>query len=258
MWGKNEYKGKFYCGNCLPKFKAIEKGALLKRFKMKAKELFQMPENCDSVEYKNGYLNIERTPTNLYYLWVNNETDLCLLSIKPREDDDYQIFKIPLDSIEYFYYRGEICKETRISGGGGDVGGNSITGAIVGGALFGGAGAIIGSRRKGKIEPIKTEIVTNDNREAYINVFIDGVKRSLFFNFGAYNSLLKLMPEKEYSVVACRQTSASRVLNVSKNEGSNNSRVVEQIRQLQALKHDGILSKEEFDDKKRILLAKIK
>lgn len=250
LWlGKNEYKGKYYCGNCLPKFKANERKALINRF--------QMPDNCDSVQYKNGYLNMERTPTNLYYIWVNNENALCLLSIEPKEDDDYEIFKVPLDSIEYFYFRGEIAKETKISGGGGEIGGSSVTGAVVVGALFGGAGAIIGSRKRGKIEPIKTEIITHDDREAYINVFVDGVKRSLFFKFGAYNSFLKLIPEKEYSAVANRHISESRTINRSKNETNNNSQVIEQIRKLSELKDEGILTEEEFSSKKRELLKRM-
>lgn len=71
---------------------------------------------------------------------------------------------MPYKDIKYFTTQGSISKETKIIGCGGDLGGSSIGGAIIGGIIAGGVGAIIGSRKEGRIEPIKTEIITHEDR----------------------------------------------------------------------------------------------
>lgn len=83
--------------------------------------------------------------------------------------------------------------------------------------------------------------------ENFINYFDDGVKHSMFFDYEDYMTLLKIMPEKEYSNVV-----KSNLLRGSK------SSTIEQIKELGELKEKGILTKEEFNEKKKLLLDKIK
>ncbi|AST57754.1 hypothetical protein Thert_01760 [Thermoanaerobacterium thermosaccharolyticum] len=75
---------------------------------------------------------------------------------------------MPYKDIKYFTTQGSISKEIKITGCGGDLGGSSIGGAIIGGIIAGGVGAIIGSRKEGRIEPIKTEIITHDDKETIL------------------------------------------------------------------------------------------
>ena len=158
---------------------------------------------CLRVEYKRGFFKIPKT---VYSIWIKDNM-LCLFPAWTHlNDDDYIFSQIPLDKIEYYSTKGKVTKQTKISGGGGTVGGSSIGGAIVGGIVAGGAGAIVGSRKAGKVEPIKSEIITHDDRECYINFFVEDVKHSLFFKFSDYNTLLKLIPDKAYANLTNQQS----------------------------------------------------
>lgn len=88
-------------------------------------------------------------------------------------------------------------QETIISGGGG--GGSSLGGAVVGALIAGPTGAIIGSRKS--INPIHSKTVTHDERETLIEFFYEGKKQYMFLDSQSYAALIKLIPEKEYSIV---------------------------------------------------------
>ncbi|HEY5589029.1 MAG TPA: SHOCT domain-containing protein [Candidatus Paceibacterota bacterium] len=225
-----------------------EQRRILKREKnnkmFKEKKLqYNIKENHPTINYKNGFASIAKTKQ---YIWIQGEKLCFFPAIAQSDVYDYTIYSIPLKDIEYYASRGEISKETKISGGGGVIGGSSIGGAIVGGVIAGGAGAVIGSRKKGKIEPIKSEIIKHDNRETFLNYFIDGVKHSMFFYYEDYTTFLKVIPEKEYN----------SFVNVHISKGSKQS-FKEQLIDLADLKEKGILSEEEFNEKKKILLDKI-
>ena len=205
---------------------------------------FNKNEDYSTVNYKNGYAIIAKAKS---YIWIEEEKLCFFPSVAQSEAYVYKVYSIPLKDIEYYATQGSISKETKISGGGGEIGGSSIGGAMVGGVIAGGAGAIIGSRKKGKIEPIKSEIIKHDNRETFLNYFIDGVKHSMFFNYEDYAIFLKVIPEKEYN----------KFLNTRVVKGSKQS-FKEQLIDLADLKEKGILTEEEFNKKKKILLDKIK
>ncbi|EPR10034.1 SHOCT domain-containing protein [Ruminiclostridium papyrosolvens] len=133
--------------------------------------------------------------------------------------------------------------ENKITGGGD---GSSIGGVVVGGVIAGGAGAVIGSRKK--TDPIKSELITYDNRETFLNFFEDNkVKHSLSFNYKDFDILNQLIPGKDYSIVNAIQTNAilTKVVNESKCTNA-----IDQIRELAKLKDEGILTEQEFSDKK--------
>lgn len=120
--------------------------------------------------------------------------------------------------------------------------------------IAGGAGAVIGSRKK--VDEVKSELVTHDTRETYINYFDpENVRRSLFFDVDAYQVLNDLIPDKEYNIVS--QLNTSKLINSTPNSDKKNS-ITDQIRELSALKDEGIISEQEFNEKKKILLDRIK
>lgn len=204
---------------------------------------FNIDETHLTVYYKSGFASIARAKQ---YIWIE-EDKLCFFPAT-IQSDEYRctVNKISLKDIEYYATQGNISKETKISGGGGDIGGSSIGGAVIGGVLAGGVGAVIGSRKKGKIEPIKSEIITHDDRETFMNYFIHGIKHSMFFNYGDYTTFLKIMPYKDYNNVVNAQLSSGSKLSVK-----------EQLIELADLKEKGILTVEEFDETKKRLLDKI-
>jgi hypothetical protein len=216
-----------------------------------------IPDKSSLLVYKSGTNTNFDLLRGTVYCWKNN-TDLCFFPDKPNYDnivefteDNIKIVKISIDQIEYFSTRGEQYRETKISGGGG--GGSSLGGAIVGGAIAGGAGAIIGSRKG--VESIKSEVVTHDTRETYINYFDDnGQRQSLVFDISAQQALNDLIPEKEYEIVSAIKTNDLIHKEMNKGEGTS---IVDQIRELAKLKDEGILTEQEFAEKKSQLLDKI-
>ncbi|PIH03056.1 hypothetical protein [Clostridium combesii] len=208
---------------------------------------YNIQENHSIVNYKKGFAPIAKTKQ---YIWIQEEKLCFFPAIVQSKEDDYILYSIPLNALEYYTTQGNISKETKISGGGGEVGGSSIGGAIAGGVIAGGAGAVIGSRKKGSIQPIKSEIITNDDRETFLNYFVDGVKHSMFFGYGDYTTLLKIMPEKDYNNFVNAY--------LAKGSKSSKSSITQQLKDLADLKEKEILTEDEFNEKKKILLDKIK
>jgi hypothetical protein len=159
--------------------------------------------------------------------------------------------KIPINQIEYFSKSGQVFRDTIISGGGG--GGSTIGGAIVGGVVAGGVGAIIGSR--GKMKAIKSEVVIHDTRETLLNYFDEKNERqTIFFGEEAYQVLKDIIPEKEYDFV--NLLNSEEMIRKHSSQKDNMSITV-QIRELKKLQMEGIITEQEFTEKKQILLDKI-
>jgi hypothetical protein len=191
-------------------------------------------------------------------IWIAHNC-ICLFPDNPNWEnyeeyskDIEKITSIPVEKVEYYRIIGEVFRENKISGGGG--GGSSIKGAVVGGVIAGEAGAIVGSRKK--VEPIQSEIITHDTRETTLNFFDENDKRcKLIFDHNSYQVLNDLIPEKEYDIVSSIK-SANIIKRLQGEDG--NKTVFDQIRELAKLKEEGILSDDEFIEKKRKLLEKIK
>ena len=205
----------------------------------------EIPEN-QIIYYKHGHPLVKKKNFNAF-IWKDDEN---LYFYDKGTRNNIGKITIPIKNIECFAERGEFYKETKITGGGISGGGSSIGGAIKGGILAGGAGAIIGSRKPIKSEPIKSEIVTHDGRETFLNFFIDGRKHSMFFGYKGYDILLDIIPEKEFNSIN-KNNVAKKSNDISKGSTIN------QIRELSKLKDEGILTENEFDEKKRELLSKI-
>ena len=159
--------------------------------------------------------------------------------------------QIPFDKIEWFNIGGDFYREQKITGGGG--GGSDLGGAIIGGAIAGGVGAVIGSRKES--EAIKSELVEHDTRETVLSYFSDNENRqTMVFKHEDYQTIEDLIPEKNYAVVseAKKQRFIQQSIKVDETK-----EITEKIKELAKLKDDGVLTEEEFADKKKELLAKI-
>lgn len=190
--GKNKLNGHEYCDVCINK--ALQEEENNNRFNLYRRKYY-VPSACPKISYEKGIIEMQY---GFYDIWVkDNKLNFFPSEIKSNEKD-YVLLQIPLDQIEYYERKVETTTETKISGGGGTIGGSSIKGAIIGAAVAGTPGSIIGSRKVGKIQPIRSELVTTTKRYTFMNIFIDNVKHSLFFRYSDYDIFLNLIPDKAY------------------------------------------------------------
>lgn len=189
-----------------------------------------------------------------HYLWIGNDTlNLFPMSEYYKENETSAIYKpdvltlqlksIPIESILYFEEIGELRKYTKLSGGG-----SSLKGALVGYAIAGDAGAIVGSR-----EPIKTEVISEDDRRIeliYKNQ--DGDIENLEFTHDAYKVLTKLIPSKNLKAVAKLNISPQNI--VSDHDLHNSHTIKDKLKQLNDLKAEGLITEEKFTVQKQKIL----
>lgn len=187
------------------------------------------------------------------YLWVyNNELNMfpmskyykecCTSSTVKPSISKLHLKTIPVDKILYFEEIGELRKYTTVSGGG-----SSLKGALLGYIVADDVGAIIGSR-----EPIKTEIVSKDDRR--IELIYKNEKDEILnleFKYDAYEVLKKLIPSKELRRIV--GMNASNNINDITNVQQSKT-IKEKLEQLNDLKKENLISNEEFlEQKKKIL-----
>ncbi len=196
-----------------------------------------------------------------YYMFLKNNSlcfirkhDLPFNIVVSKEIYDFTTFEIKIGNIEYFSDDGQVYYEQKISGGGGTGGGSSIKGAVVGGVIAGGAGAIIGSRKEIKIEEIKSETIKKDDRKVFLNYLKNEDRKSLYFKFKDLNNFRDLLPQKEFAIASSIN---NEKLLVEERKNIEFKTITEQIRELAVLKEEGIISEEEFLNKKKELLNKI-
>lgn len=155
----------------------------------------------------------------------------------------WQKRSINLSRILYFSREGEVYTETKVSGGGG--GGSDIGDAIIGGIIAGAPGAVIASR--GKQQPIKSETIKHDTRKTVL-VYKGG---KLEFAPGDYNVLMRLIPEKEISVV--KQQKAMEAA-AAKKESTN---IEARLEKLESLKAKGLINDVEYQEKRQKILDEL-
>lgn len=172
-------------------------------------------------------------------------------------------YKIPIKNIDSFGIAGNYNVLSNYTGGGSSIGGAAIGGVIAGGVgavigsfigdakigaiIAGGVGAVIGSRKK-----IKTEIVKIDDRLTSLFYRNNNNIESIYFSAEAYNILMMLIPQKEINVTT------KNAFSNSNNVRDYSVDIFNEIRQLVELKEQGILIEDEFNEKKKILLEKIR
>mgnify|MGYP000999943578 CR=1 FL=1 len=189
----------------------------------------------DQKIYENYNKEDDRSFLNVYvYKEMNN---LILFSTNRNEPEPIK-YVINIGDIISFFIRGEILSDTHIEGGG-----SSIGKAAVGGFIAGEAGAIVGSRNK-----INSYTIHRDERNIALLVKSGDATECLLFQAagGMYETLLKLIPEKEESVVRNNC-----------NQSESNLDAFSKIFKLADLKEKGVITEDEFLKKKEELLEKI-
>lgn len=196
--------------------------------------------------------------SNSNWLWVANgnlyEAEDVNIFVRRYLDDNLEKYAtkysyIPVSNIQCFSKEGDVHYTTRISGGGG--GGSSIKGAIVGGLLAGETGAVIGSRKK--VNEIKSESITHDSRKTLIRYYHkDELLNMSYVGFDVYNYLLKKIPEKD---LLSMQLNGDNKQKATTETNINN--IEEKMLTIKKLYETGLISKEEFEEKRAELLTKI-
>ena len=168
---------------------------------------------------------------------------------------------IKIKDIEYYKVEGIAQYVSDVTGGGAN-----ITGAVYGGIIAGGAGAVVGSKIGTEV---KTDIIKKDGRKLFLCYYVDGVLRSeeiISDNIDCVYSLLRQwIPTKDYSYVISQRNSAP--VNSTQQALPNNEkkRIEEttisrkhsysELKELKELLDLGIITQEEFDQKKREILG---
>lgn len=187
----------------------------------------------------NAYYNSTENIKKCEYGFDFRLKDDCL---NEKDFKIQELMSINLKDILHFTKIGTIHKNSVVSGGGGTIGGSSLSGAIVGGIIAGSTGAIIGSRKEGHINSIKTNIETTDTRKTLLKL----KNKELLFNISTYTVLLKLIPNKDYE---------SQIINKTDKETRENTDFIEKIEKLKNLLDTGALTKEEFEIQKKKILT---
>lgn len=160
---------------------------------------------------------------------------------------DLKLKSIPMDSILYFEEVGELRKYTTVSGGG-----SSLKGALLGYAIAEDVGAIIGSR-----EPITTNIVSEDDRRIeliYKNQ--KGQIENLEFKHDAYDVFKKLMPLKELRKIVSLNT-VQDIREGDHNDIQTYRTAKDKLKQLKELQNEGLITEEDFAERKKKILEAI-
>jgi hypothetical protein len=186
---------------------------------------------CENSNGLNTILDKERL-----YTFVDGDK---LSFISQGSLTDFGKVSIKLKDVIFFARHGDFYTNTLVTGGG-----SSIAGAITGSIIAGDVGAIVGSRKE-----IKSTIVNVDKRQTILHVIHDGKEYYLYFSSESYESFLSIIPQKLFDICQNNQ--------VQQSSNSQESDVYTQITKLSELKDQGILTEEEFSNKKRQLLDKI-
>lgn len=208
---------------------------IMKRYEIEYREKHNIPEITYKVSCLDfgGYVNYDKMTCRV---WSDDD---CINLVSIDNCSEKEKVVINIDDIIFYNRVGDMYSYTDVSCGDNK---SSIKGAVMGGILAGGLGAIIGS--KVKSNNIKTELKTVDNRIVLMEVNDGDSRHILKFKSEDYDVFIKLIPSKEKSYVD------SNKINDSEN-------VYSQLEKLASLKESGILTEEEFLQKKEILLGKI-
>ena len=189
------------------------------------------------VKSKGGYLKIlslgSKPPYKL--LIIKEETSLTFFHKNMR-----RLFSISIEDIIVFNNSGQAL--AKVTGGGG---GSSITGALIGNAVFGPIGALIGSRKKTKIET-----VVNDQRRVVLSFFDSGEVVNLSFGWEGDEIFNNLIPEKNCDVVMTKNEESANNVN-----SKDTNLKYDNLKKIADLKDNGILTEEEYQKEKKKILG---
>ena len=180
---------------------------------------------------------------------------IILYPYKIDNANEFYVQKIKIDNVEYFKEEGEMYREQVVSGGGST--GINIPGAIIGDMIAGPAGMVLGGSRK--VEEIKTETVTHDDRIVILSYYYDkeysDTKTTLMFDYDFYSFFLDNIPEKEYKyVIENRRNKKSKEKSEPKEVKINSKDKLKEIKQLF---DEGLITEEENKEKRKNIINSI-
>ncbi len=123
---------------------------------------------------------INMFPVREYY-------EMRISAVKRPSVTELKFRSIPIEDIWYFEEFGELRKYASVSGGG-----ISLRGAMLGKLIAGDVGMILGGR-----EPIKTDIISEDDRIVELIYKNSEEVENMEFTHDAYAVLKRLIPDKE-------------------------------------------------------------
>lgn len=192
-----------------------------------------------------------------YYYWIKDK----ILFIFPQKEDfirwyvsaessveyceeNAKLIAINISDIEYFKPIGDISYVTNVESTG-----INVKGATIGAVVAGDAGAIIGSRPQ-----IKSKVEEKDNRFVELKYKDDGTIKTLKFDYTALDIFREIIPEKEYEYVGFI---SEKLTEQDKKDTTVSPTLEERFKKLNDLKNAGLITEEEFSDKKSELLKEI-
>lgn len=214
-------------------------GCFIKSQKKLDKQLAEQ-ERMENIEF-----DITQNVDNYLYL-DENRKKICLpMGFVKKKIDPNRIFNYA-DILNY-----ELLED------GNSVSKGGVGRAVVGGALFGGVGAIVGGstgqKQKQTCTKLQIKITTNNIKHPveYIDFIIMETRKDNIIYKNAFDSAQKVL-----STLDIIFNPKTKIVKEEKNVASNSKSLAEQIREYKELLDDGIISKEEFEEKKKELLSK--
>ncbi len=218
-----------------------------KKQKEKLKETYEAARR--EYGYTKGHNGIVTLKSKKWYAFIS-DNHLKLFICQPQNWDidmsktpNWQKQAIHLDNINYFSREGQKYTETKISGGG--TKSCNMVDVAIAGAIAGSTGALIAARPQN--ESIKSEIIRHDERRTIL-VYNKG---RLEFAPEDYDVFMKLIPDKEFSVVQTQRANKNAD-NRSKTENS-----LDALRKLKAMLDEGLITQNEYDAKKTDILKRM-
>lgn len=196
-------------------------------------------ENEVMVNYSNETMKVA-----LY--WIDKETnELCFVSAN-------KLFTLDIDKIKMYTLDGSVRYNSIVKNDGKNI---SLSGAILGSAIAGPAGMVIGATKDRN--NITTDIEKTDERKVYIYYeneqgeikMVSVEKCSWCEHFYFDNFMRKEFPDKSDTYLTAHQ---------EKNDKSNNNESLEDnLSRLKKLYEDGLIDKNDYEEKKKELLNKL-
>ncbi|NRT88873.1 SHOCT domain-containing protein [Clostridium beijerinckii] len=180
----------------------------------------------------------------LFNIWKEENRIILCESFNINKPKDLIAVKtiIPIENIKFFTREGEYRVDNIVQGGG-----VNFKGAIVGGVIAGEAGAILAGREK--ITTTQKEV---DKRQTYLYYIDNNQEKRIVFFSESYDLLLELIPNKEIGYIE-----KHKIVEFKKSNDTQEKSIYKDIEELSNLKDKGILTEEEFTEKKKMLLEKI-
>ena len=224
--------------------------AMLKEEEFQKQRKVRLKEDYENTRreygYHKGHNGIVTLQSKKYYAFIHDD-ELRLFICQPenwelpgKKIPQWQRRAIKLSRIKYFKHSGDTYTETKISGGGTQPA--NIADIAIASVVAGSTGAIIASRPK--TQPVKSETIRHDNRKTIL-VYDNG---NLEFAHKDYDVLMKLIPDKEFSVVQ----RARALGQVKKQEDS-----VDSLRKLKIMLDENLITQEEYNSKKEEILRRM-